>query len=102
MKIFSVLFLTFSFSSAAVANDFVNGYTRKDGTYVEGYYRSAPDEFRYNNRGSQSNGGSQRDEYSNGGGATNKTNQNYNQYDNDRDGISNGYDRNPDSKKKGW
>jgi len=97
------LFLTvLAFSSAASADKWVNGYSRKDGTYVQGHTRSSPDEYRYNNRGSQSSGGSQRDEYSAGTGATNKSNSSYGWRDNDRDGASNPYDRNPDSKRGGW
>jgi hypothetical protein len=71
----------------------------KDGTYVQGHYKSSPDQYRYNNRSSQSNGGSQRDEYSSGLGATNKNNSLYGYRDNDNDGLSNSYDRYPESKK---
>jgi hypothetical protein len=39
-------------------------YDRK-GNYHQGYDRSSPDQYRYNNRGSQTNGGHQRDEFSN-------------------------------------
>lgn len=41
------------------------GYVKKDGTYVQPHQKSDPDSKRYNNRGSRSNGGSQRDEFSN-------------------------------------
>lgn len=51
-------------SGSAMA-DQVRGYTRQDGTYVAPYQRSAPDSQRWNNYGSQTNGGSQRDEFSN-------------------------------------
>lgn len=50
--------------SSANAGDWVNGYTRKDGTYVQGHYRASPDEYRWNNPSSQSMGGSLRDEFS--------------------------------------
>lgn len=46
-------------------------------------------------------GGSRRDEYSNNG-ATNKSNSSYGVYDNDKDGISNPYDRKPESGNNGW
>ena len=85
-------------ASTASADQWVNGYTKKDGTYVQGYYRSSPDSYRYNNRGSQSRGGSQRDEYSSGLGATNKSNSSWGWRDNDNDGLSNSYDRRPESK----
>ena len=87
-------------SSAAFADSYVKGYTKKDGTYVEGHTRSSPDQYRYNNRNSDSNGGSRRDEYSNYG-ATNKSNSGYGSFDNDNDGISNSYDSNPES-ARGW
>lgn len=88
--------------SLSIAGGYVNGYTKKDGTYVSGYYRSDSDANRYNNQGSQSNGGSQRDEHSSGTGATNKSNGSYGWRDNDSDGASNPYDRYPDSRRKGW
>lgn len=50
--------------STAASADWQNGYTRKDGTYVQGHYKAAPDAYRYNNPSSQSRGGSQRDEFS--------------------------------------
>jgi hypothetical protein len=36
------------FFGPASASEYVNGYTRKDGTYVQPYYRSSPDNS-YNN-----------------------------------------------------
>lgn len=88
-------------SASASADQYVQPHVRKDGTYVQGYTKSSPDQYRYNNRGSESRGGNQRDEYSNAGGATNRSNSGYGLYDNDRDGVSNPYDRKPES-KKGW
>lgn len=41
------------------------GYIKKNGTYVSPHYKSNPDGRRSNNKGSRSNGGKQRDEYSN-------------------------------------
>lgn len=66
-------------SSAAALADYQQGYYRKDGTYVQGHMKSEPDQYRYNNYGSQSNGGSQRDEFSNPP-AYNKSNPLYNPY----------------------
>lgn len=95
-KTIALVVATLSLSSFGFANaEWVNGYTKKDGTYVSGHSRSSPDDNRYNNYGSQSNGGSQRDEFSNGFGATNKGNSSYNWRDNDNDGYLNSYDRNP-------
>lgn len=96
----TVLFLALAtLSGAVLADKYVNGYTRKDGTYVQGHTKSSPDEYRYNNKNSQTYGGSQRDEYSSGTGATNRSNSSYGWRDNDRDGVSNPYDRKPESKR---
>jgi hypothetical protein len=40
-------------ATPALAGDYVNGYTRKDGTYVAPHFRSSPDSNRYNNYSSQ-------------------------------------------------
>jgi len=37
------------FSTAVFADEYVNGYTRSNGTYVQGYYRSSPDNTVTNN-----------------------------------------------------
>ena len=87
------------FSSTASADKWVKGYTKKDGTYVQGHSKSSPDSYRYNNKSSQSYSGSQRDEYSSGMGATNKNNSSYGYRDNDNDGLSNSYDPKPESGK---
>jgi hypothetical protein len=39
----------------ASADTYVNGYTRKDGTYVAPHHRSSPDNSRLNNWSSQGN-----------------------------------------------
>lgn len=59
-------------ATAAFADEYVNGYTRSDGTYVEPHYRSSPNQYRNDNYSSQGNTnpytgerGSQRNEYSN-------------------------------------
>jgi hypothetical protein len=97
----TLVFLVASLIAGSVfANSYVRGHTRSDGTYVQGYTRSSPDQYRSNNLGSESNGGSQRDEYSSNS-ATNKSNPSYGWRDNDRDGVINSYDRKPES-KKGW
>lgn len=59
---------------AAQAQTYVPGYTKKNGTYVEGHYRSAPDSSRMNNYNAENSvygsnpytgkKGSQRDEFS--------------------------------------
>lgn len=42
-------------AATASADQWVNGYTKKDGTYVEGHYRSSPNQYRYDNYSSQNN-----------------------------------------------
>lgn len=91
------LLVVVTYAGPITADKWVNGYMRKDGTYVQGHYRSSPDSYRYNNRGSQSWGGSQRDEFSPGLGATNKSNPSWGWRDNDNDGWSNSYDPRPES-----
>lgn len=45
-----------TFATDCFAGDvYVNGYTRQDGTYVNGYYRTAPDSDPYNNYSSKGN-----------------------------------------------
>ena len=68
--IFAALLL--AVSASAVADQDVNGYTRKDGTYVQPYQRSNPNSNRYDNYSSQGNSnpytgqrGSERNEFSN-------------------------------------
>lgn len=41
--------------STAAAQNYVKPHVRKDGTYVEGHVRSAPDNSQYNNYGSKGN-----------------------------------------------
>lgn len=43
----------------------VNGYYRSNGTYVQSYDRAPKNQYRYDNYRSRTNGGYQRDEYSN-------------------------------------
>jgi hypothetical protein len=47
LALVAALLVTFSMSAAA--QTYVDGYTRKDGTYVQGHWRSAPDHSPYNN-----------------------------------------------------
>lgn len=50
-KIFGLLLaILFCVSFAPVTEaGYVSGYTRKDGTYVSGYYRSSPNAYKYDN-----------------------------------------------------
>lgn len=58
-------------ATASFADEYVNGYMRQDGTYVQPHYRSEPNQYRNDNYSSQGNTnpytgerGSQRNEYS--------------------------------------
>lgn len=42
-------------ATAANAGQYVNGYTRSDGTYVQGHYRSSPNSYQYDNYGTSGN-----------------------------------------------
>lgn len=99
-KLIFVTVLTLA-ASVTFAGNSVRGYTRSDGTYVQGHTRSSPNANRYDNYGSESRGGHRRDEFSINS-ATNKTNSSYGWRDNDRDGVMNAYDRKPESKRGGW
>jgi hypothetical protein len=40
------------------------GYFKRNGTYVAPHQKANPDQYRFNNLGSKTNGGKQRDEFS--------------------------------------
>ncbi len=70
MKKIFLIILLFA-SSAAFADTYVKGYTKSNGTYVEGHYRSDANSQRSDNYSSQGNTnpytgerGTQRNEYS--------------------------------------
>lgn len=44
-----------SIQGSFAGDTYVNGYTRSNGTYVQGHYRSAPDNTRDNNYGTYGN-----------------------------------------------
>lgn len=51
-----IMFLLLTIMSAPVfADQFVSGYVRSDGTYVEPHFRSSPDSSTYNNYSSRGN-----------------------------------------------
>jgi len=52
--LFISIIITF-FTSSAFADSYVNGYTKRDGTYVSGYTRSSPDSTNWNNYSTQGN-----------------------------------------------
>lgn len=54
MKTLAIL-LAASFAATAFAQTYVKPHVRKDGTYVEGHYRSSPDSSRLNNYSTQGN-----------------------------------------------
>lgn len=83
MKI-AIILLGVVVMHAATADEYVNGYVRKDGTYVQGYYRTEPNSQRWDNYSSSGNSnpytgerGHERNEYS--------SQPQYNQQDNYRE-----------------
>lgn len=57
MKKLNLILVTASLliASSAAHADYVQGHYRSNGTYVNGYHRTAPDSNRYNNYSSQGN-----------------------------------------------
>ena len=53
--IFAALAATVCFASTASADQYVNGHFRRDGTYVEPYYRSSPNNTPYDNYSTRGN-----------------------------------------------
>lgn len=51
----AVLFLTLTCSASFAKDVRVDGYTKKDGTYVEPHHRTSPDKSKDNNYGSSGN-----------------------------------------------
>ena len=50
-----IALVAIAIATPTLAGNYVNGYTRKNGTYVAPHYRSAPDGNRWNNYSSQGN-----------------------------------------------
>ena len=48
-KVLTLAILLVSLASVAVADEYVRGYFRKDGTYVQPHWRSSPDSNPHNN-----------------------------------------------------
>jgi hypothetical protein len=97
MKLFVIAFSLLAFAGVATAQSHhVKGYTKKDGTYVAPHEASNPNAYRYDNRSSQTNGGTKRDEYS-ATPARNKSNPAWGSADNDADGTLNAQDSTPES-----
>lgn len=82
MKCIIVLAVLALTAQSALADTYVQGYTRRNGTYVPGHYRSTPNSTRTDNYGSPSQPKSSR--YS--------LPQPSYQRDTDHDGIANQYD----------
>ena len=54
IRVCIVLFLA-TFIGSVFADQWVNGYTKKNGTYVQGYMRSSPNSLKYDNFSSKGN-----------------------------------------------
>ncbi len=55
MKWMFLGFAIFVSTSATHADEYVNGYTRSNGTYVEPYYKSSPNNSAYDNYSTKGN-----------------------------------------------
>lgn len=55
MKRIIALALAAAFAAPALADQYVKGYTRSDGTYVAPHFRSSPDGQQWNNYNTQGN-----------------------------------------------
>jgi len=55
MKKSTLLLAALVIAGAAFADEYVPGYYRKDGTYVQGHHRTTPDSNPYNNYSTQGN-----------------------------------------------
>lgn len=57
MKRLLLVVTAWAFISAgnALADQWVNGYIRSDGTYVQGHYRSSPNQYKYDNYSAEGN-----------------------------------------------
>lgn len=54
-KFFAMVSLVCLLTTTAYASTYVNGYTRRDGTYVQGHYRSNPNHTRLDNYSTKGN-----------------------------------------------
>lgn len=55
MKRLIIASVFIAITTPALADEYVNGYMRKDGTYVQPYHRTSPDSNPYNNYSTQGN-----------------------------------------------
>lgn len=55
MKALLLFALTLMFALPAQASDYVQGYTRRDGTYVQPHFKTAPDNNAWNNYSTRGN-----------------------------------------------
>jgi hypothetical protein len=50
-----IVLMILLFAGAAIADEYVNGYNRNNGTHVDSYHRTSPDNSMYNNYSTQGN-----------------------------------------------
>jgi hypothetical protein len=55
MKVILFFFLVFLISISANADEWVSGYIKKDGSYVQGYFKSSPNSTNTDNYSTQGN-----------------------------------------------
>ena len=88
MRVFLLALVLGAFAAtSAIADTYVNGYTRSDGTYVQGHYRSSPDNSYNNNYSVRGN----TNPYTGEGGTRSQTYNDQTPYENRRDTGNSGY-----------
>lgn len=55
MKKLLLILILVLFATPALADVWVNGYTKSNGTYVQGHYRSSPNNSRFDNYSTKGN-----------------------------------------------
>lgn len=51
----TIIIMLMAVAGTAIADNYTNGYMRKDGTYVQPHYQTAPDRNPYNNYSTKGN-----------------------------------------------
>lgn len=95
--LFALCLALFMCSPVLAGSTWVDGYTRSDGTYVRGHYRSTPDSIKSNNFGRSQNSYQRTNPYARD--YDNDGIPNMYDYDSDNDGVMDNYDSNPYSRK---
>lgn len=90
MRISMLLLGILLFTTTSFAQVYVEGYSRKDGTYVSPHYRSSPNSSKWDNYGPSTSSSGTQSPYSRDNDSDGSPN--LYDYDDDNDGISDDYD----------